>query len=78
MTNEELRRYYEERFVMMSTKAWKDLIEDVERMLVATNTLEGVTPENVRFKQGEVSLMRWLLTLEQSSRDAYENIKEQL
>ena len=48
----ELQAYYEARLNMMTTKGWLDLMEDVQAMLVATNTLEGVKPEDVRFKQG--------------------------
>lgn len=57
-----LQKYYESRFEMFAHPAWKDLMEDVQNMMDATNTLSGVTPENVGFKQGEVSIMRWILT----------------
>jgi hypothetical protein len=53
-----LQKYYESRLDMMSSTAWKELMEDVQKMLDATNTLSGATPENLGFKQGEVSIMR--------------------
>jgi hypothetical protein len=71
----ELQKYYEARFSMMATQGWRDLIEDVERMLKATDTLSGVTPENVKFKQGEISIMKWLLTLKETSEKAFEEIQ---
>lgn len=75
--DKELEAYYEERFVMFSSKGWKDLIEDVEAMLVSTNSLSGVNTESeLHFKKGEVSIMQWLLTLEDSSREAYRLINE--
>lgn len=59
---------------MFSTDAWKDLVEDVREMLASTNTLDGATPENVGFKQGEVSIMRWLLSLPEMTETAYEEL----
>lgn len=72
----ELQRYYESRLDMMGSEGWRDLLVDVQQMLVATNTLDGVTPENMRYKQGEISIMRWLLSLKEISEQAYEQLKE--
>ena len=73
----ELQRYYEARLSMMGSEAWNDLMADVGEMLKATDTLSGVTPENVRFKQGEVSIMKWLLSLKEISNSAYEDLKNE-
>lgn len=70
----ELEKYYLKRFDMFSHPAWKDLIEDVQNMMDATNTLSGVTPENVGFKQGEVSIMRWILTLQKTTEESYKDL----
>ena len=43
MMDRKLQDYYENRLSMMGEPAWKDLMEDVEAMLKATNTLDGVT-----------------------------------
>jgi hypothetical protein len=72
----ELQRYYEERLSMCSSEAWKDLMDDIKTMLDTTNTLDGVTPENMRYKQGEVSIMRWMLSLKEVSEQAYEELKK--
>ena len=72
----ELQKYYESRFDMFSHPAWKDLIEDVQTMMDATNTLSGVTPENVGFKQGEVSIMRWILTLQKTTEESYKDLTD--
>ncbi len=72
----QLQRYYEERISMCSSEAWKDLMEDVETMLAATNTLDGVTKDNVDFKKGEVSIMRWMLSLKEVSEQAYQQLKD--
>lgn len=70
----ELQKYYESRFDMFSHPAWKDLMEDVQNMMDATNTLSGVTPDNVGFKQGEVSIMRWILTLQKTTEESYKEL----
>ena len=72
----QLQRYYEERISMCSSEAWKDLMEDVETMLAATNTLDGVTKDNVDFKKGEVSIMWWMLSLKEVSEQAYQQLKD--
>lgn len=72
-----LQRYYEDRFEMMGTQGWKDLMEDVAEMLKASDTLSGATVDNLRFKQGEISIMRWLLTLKEMSDKAYEDLKNE-
>jgi len=71
-----LQEYFENRFEMMSTDGWRDLIEDVEGMVKAIDTLDNVTVDNLKFKQGELSIMRWLLTLKEVSEKAYEELNE--
>ena len=72
----ELQTYYEERISMCSSEAWKDLMEDVQTMLSATNVLDGVTPETLQYKQGEVSIMRWMLALKEVSEQAFQQLKD--
>lgn len=72
----ELQRYYESRLAMCASEAWRDLMDDVKQMLDATNKLDGVTPDNLQFKQGEVSIMRWMLSLADVSEQAYEDLKK--
>ena len=72
-----LQKYYESRLDMMSSLAWGDLMDDVQKMLNATDNLSGATVDNLRFKQGEVSIMRWLLALADTSEKAYEQLKDE-
>jgi len=62
---------------MMSSKAWDDLMIDVQAMMDATDTLSGATPENLHFKQGELSIMRWLVNLAAVSERTYDQLKEE-
>ena len=72
----ELQRYYEDRLLMFSEKAWKDLVEDVKEMEKATNDLNAVQDEKtLHFRRGELSIMRWILSLEDVTSDSYEQLK---
>lgn len=74
----ELQDYYEERFSMCSSKGWKQLIEDIQSMKDSTDTLKGAdTIESLYFKKGEVSIMDWILSLEDSSREVYDQLQEE-
>ena len=74
----EIQKYYEDRFAMMATQGWKDLIEDVETMLAATDNLGGIsTQEQLHFRKGEVSMMNWLKNLRDASGEVYERLQEE-
>lgn len=74
----ELQKYYEARMEMTSSQGWKDLMEDVEMMKKATDSLSGVdTVEKLHFRKGELSLMDWILSIAKVSEDAYQHLKEE-
>lgn len=73
--NPELQKYYEQRFSMMATPGWGDLMEDVDGMINALNNLSAVEDEkSLQFKKGELSILLWLKNLRQVSSDAYEDL----
>lgn len=74
----ELQDYYENRFEMMATQGWKDLLEDIEIMIGATDTLKGVdTEQQLWFKKGEMSIMNWLKNLKEASEEVYEQLQKE-
>jgi hypothetical protein len=74
----ELQRYYEDRLSMMGDPAWADLMIDVEGMLEATNDISSIQDEKtLHFRRGEISIMRWLLSLQSVSEQAYEELKNE-
>jgi hypothetical protein len=76
--NRELQNYYEDRFSMMASKGWKDLIEDIELMLDSTDTIKGIdTEQQLWFRKGEVSIMTWLKNLRESSTEVYEQLQKE-
>ena len=76
--NRELQDYYENRFSMMATTGWQDLLEDIDLMLSSTDTVKGVeTVEQLHFRKGEVSIMTWIKNLKQSSEEVYEQLQQE-
>jgi len=74
----ELQEYYENRFTMMATQGWLDLLEDLEIMIEATNTLSGVdTEQQLYFKKGEMSILNWIKNLRDASSEVYEQLQEE-
>jgi len=75
--NPELQKYYEERFSMMSTQGWIDLMEDVDKMIEPLNNISTISDEkSLQFRKGEYSILIWLKNLKQVSERAFEDLNE--
>jgi hypothetical protein len=73
----DLQKYYEDRFSMMATGGWKDLMEDIDNMINSLNNISTIPDEkSLQFKKGELSILVWLKTLRQVSTQAYEELNE--
>lgn len=74
----ELQEYYENRFSMMATQGWQDLLEDLEIMITATDTLAGIdTEQQLYFKKGEMSILNWIKNLRDASSEVYEQLQDE-
>ena len=72
----ELQKYYEDRFSMMATEGWTDLMVDVDGMAAALNNISAVDSEKqLQFKKGELSILTWLKTLREASSRTYEDLQ---
>jgi hypothetical protein len=75
--NKELETYYEERFSMMATQGWLDLMEDVEKMIEPLNNISTIADEkSLQYRKGELSILTWLQNLKQVSERAFEDLNE--
>ena len=75
--NQELQKYYEERFSMMGMAGWIDLVEDIDKMIDSLNNVSVIQDEkDLNFKKGELSILMWLKTLKEVSERAYEELNE--
>ena len=73
----ELQKYYEDRFSMMGSDGWKDLVEDIDTMIASLNNIPVISDEqSLQFNKGELSILTWLKTLRQVSERAYEELNE--
>jgi len=75
--NQELQKYYENRFSTMGTDGWLDLMEDIDNMIASLNNISTIPDEaSLHFKKGELSILTWLRTLKEVSERAYEELDE--
>jgi hypothetical protein len=75
--NQELQKYYEDRFSMMATDGWKELIIDIDNMIESLNNISVIPDEKtLMFRKGELSILTWLKTLKEVSEKAYEELNE--
>ena len=76
--NHQLQKYYEDRLSMTGMLAWKDLMDDIQTMFDATNDIMNIPDEKMlNFRKGELSMMRWLLSLKQVSEESYEALQNE-
>ena len=75
--DKDLQEYYEARFDMMASKGWKDLMEDVDKMSIQYNNLFEVSDEaGLNFKKGQIDILLWLLSLKETSEQAWMELQE--
>ena len=71
----ELQKYYEDRFGMMATQGWSDLMDDIEEMIKSTDSIEGVDDEKkLQFRKGELNMLKWMKSIKSISEQAYEEL----
>tara|TARA_B110000858_G_C17419593_1_gene300501 strand:- start:22 stop:261 length:240 start_codon:yes stop_codon:yes gene_type:complete len=72
--DKELQQYYEDRFTMFTTKGWKDLLVDIEK-IKSSIKVEDIPDEKTLFaRRGELRIMNWILTLKNVSEQAYKDL----
>ena len=75
---QELQRFYEDAFSMMSTQGWKDLMEDIERVKNSYDKLSAVTETHpLDFRRGQLDILNWLYGLKGLYEKAWEDIQVQ-
>ena len=76
--DKELQTYYEERFSMMATKGYNDLLSDVETMIEERNNLMATQSlEELNFRKGQLDVLHWLRTLKKLSEEAWEQLNDE-
>ncbi len=76
MVDKELQEYYEERFKMMVSKGWVDLIEDAQKLHDQYNSLNSVEDEKtLNRRKGQLDILNWVLTLKTVSQETYDELE---
>jgi len=77
MTKQELQSYYEERFSMMATQGWQDLMEDAQTMFEGINHVLAIQDEkDLHLKRGQLDILQWLLSLKKVSEQTYASFQD--
>jgi hypothetical protein len=75
--DKELQKYYDDRFAMMSTQGWLDLMQDIKEMQKAVDNLLSVQDEKTLFfRKGQLDILLWISTLRETSAKAYEQLQD--
>ena len=70
-----LQSYNENRFSMMATDGWQDLMEDAQAMFTSLNHVLSIQNEtDLMVKKGQLDLLQWLINLKPASEQAYEQL----
>jgi len=76
--NKELQKYYEARFSTMATQGWLDLMDDVDKMIKSTDSIQGIDDiKKLHFRQGELNMLNWLSSLKKVSEQSYEELNRE-
>lgn len=73
----ELQQYYEDRFSMMSTKAWRQLIEDLLDIRTQYENIRTCDKDTIEFRKGQVDILDYMIGLQYLSEKAYEELKNE-
>ncbi len=75
MIDKKLQSYYENRFSMMATTGWQDLMEDTQQLFDSLNQVLPIQNEtDLQLKRGQLDILNWLLNLKPASEAAFEQL----
>ncbi len=73
--DKKLQSYYENRFSMMATAGWQDLMEDAQQLFDSLNQVLPIQNEtDLQLKRGQLDILNWLLNLKPASEAAFEQL----
>lgn len=73
--DQDLQRYYDERFSTMTSEGWNDLMEEVTAFKEQIESIKNIkTVEDLWFQKGQLDMCDWLLGLKDASEQAFEEL----
>ena len=74
----DLEKYYNDRFTMMSSQGWLDLVEDVKEMVDTYNNVISINSvDEFHKRQGQLDILNWIINLKDLSEKTYEELNEE-
>jgi hypothetical protein len=78
LQNDELQKHYDQVFAMYGTPGWERLQQQVDEMLITSNSVAGIeTAEQLWFRKGELAMMLWLQAHQATHEAAYNELLAQ-
>lgn len=71
----EEQKYYETQLDMIASEGWKHFSAQLQDMRDATDRIKGLELDELRFKQGELSIIEWALGWPDQLRRSYEELQ---
>ena len=78
LKNRNLQHYYESMLAMFETPGWKYLVEDLEKLHAAANTLAGISTQSDLDKRiGQIDILNMIVAQPIVIRNAYDTLLEE-
>jgi hypothetical protein len=75
--DQELQKYYEERFATMTSHGWHDLMSEVRDFKSSIESIKNIkTLEDLWFQKGQLDMCDWLLGIKDASEQAFEELSK--
>jgi len=68
-------KYYDELFNTFTTTGWKSVMEKLEEILEAKDSIRSIPEGGLEERKGELKMLTYLMTFEEEHRKAYEILK---
>lgn len=73
--DQELQKYYNDRFETMSSEGWDTLMGEVTAFKEQIQSIKNIkTAEDLWFQKGQLDMCDWLLGIKAASEQAYEEL----
>jgi hypothetical protein len=73
--DQELQRYYDNRFTTMASEGWNDLMDEVKAFKEQIESIKNIkTVEELWFQKGQLDMCDWLLGIKDASEQAFDEI----
>ena len=76
MLTQEDKQFYHNRLNLIEQDGWRDLVEELKNLEKLTNNLDSVESEkDLWFARGQLSILRQIIGLENTTRQAAEELE---